>query len=79
MTQETAIAIAVINITSIAIVAWLLLHVQANLNKYWSNVAGMRLVSARIGVGEVILGLVGAAAWADTLASLLSSSYRTGL
>ncbi|MFQ5814491.1 MAG: hypothetical protein ACE5I2_15035, partial [Anaerolineae bacterium] len=76
MSQATAVTIATIDIISIAIVAGLLLHVQANLTRYWNGLPNVRLVSGRIGVGEVIFGLIGAAMWFDTLANLLSPAYR---
>ncbi len=83
ITQARALALAALNFISIAIVTGLLLQIQGNLNSYWQRITGGRadtsnqgLTSARVGVGEVILGIIGAFIWFDTLASLLSSSYR---
>ena len=83
MTLALALGLAALNFISIAIVTGLLLHIQGNLNAYWQRItsgwtgAGNReLTSARVGVGEVILGIVGALIWMDTLATLLSPSYR---
>ncbi len=78
VSQNTALVIALVDLVSIAIVAGLLLHVQGNLNRYWDNQRSGWLESARIGVGEVILAVLGILAWANTLALLLSSSYRAG-
>jgi hypothetical protein len=78
MTQQTAVAIAFLTVISISVVAGLLLHVQGNLNIYWSKVANAQLVNARIGVSEVVFGLIGGAFWVDTLANVLSTTYRTG-
>ena len=79
ISQQTAIIIALVDLVSIGIVVGLLLHVQGNLNRYWANQGSAELQSARIGVGEVILAIIGVLAWANTLAFLLSSSYRAGL
>ena len=78
VSQKTALAIALLDVISIAIVAGLLLQVQGNLNRYWANQGSGTLKSARIGVGEVILAVLGILAWANTLGLLLSSSYRAG-
>jgi hypothetical protein len=78
ITQNTAITIGVIDLISITAVAALLSHVQANLNRYWSNLGNAPLVNARIGDGEVIFGLIGGAFWFDTLANVLSTAYRAG-
>jgi len=51
MTRGTAVAIAVLDGISIVIVAWLLLHVQGNLNSYWRHISEGRATSARIGLG----------------------------
>ena len=79
ITQATAITITVLEMLSIAILAWLLMHVQGNLNDYWHQVSSGRLLDARIGVGEVIFAVIGGLAWLDTIATLLSESYRLGL
>ena len=79
ISQQTAIVITFLDVISVVIVARLLLHVQGNLNRYWSGVNNLRVGSAAIGVGEVILALIGVLLWANTLALLLSSSYRAGV
>ena len=78
ISQRVAVATAFIDVVSILIVAGLLTHVQGNINRYWLSLGNVRLAASRIGVGEVIFALVGLAAWFDTLASLLSASYRRG-
>jgi hypothetical protein len=78
ITQETAVAVAFVDMISIAAVVVLLLHVQTNLNRYWSKVANAQLVNAKIVAGEVVFGLMGGAFWFDTLANVLSSAYRAG-
>ena len=76
MTLAAALTTTVIEILSIAIVAWLLMRLQDNLNNYWHEVSSGRLIDARIGVGEVIFAVIGGLAWLDTLATLFSESYR---
>ena len=72
----TAAAITILNILSISMLAGLLLHVQGNLNYYWDTRGNALSENARIGVGEVVFGSVGTLVWVNTVALLLSSSYR---
>ena len=72
----TMIDIISVVIVSVVIVIGILQHLQRNLNQYWDSVAGSPVANARIGVGEVIIAVLGVLAWADTLATLLSSNYR---
>ena len=76
ITQSAAIGIAVLDGISIAIVAWLLMHLQNNLNEYWTEVSSRRFLDARIGVGEVIFPVLGVLIWLDTFSNLFSESYR---
>ena len=76
ISQGTALLLTIIDIISVVIVIGVLQHLQNNLNSYWDSVAGSPVANARIGVGEVILAVLGVLAWADTLATLLSSNYR---
>ena len=78
ITGGDALVITVIDIVSVVIVAWLLLHLQGNINMYWDSVSGSTVQNAKIGVGEVILAILGVLAWADTFATLLSPDYRAG-
>ena len=78
MTQNTAIAIGIIDFCSIIAITALLRHVQANLNRYWSNLENVQLVNAKVGAGEVIFGLIGGLSWFDTLANVLSAADRAG-
>ncbi|MCZ6615012.1 MAG: zinc ribbon domain-containing protein [Chloroflexi bacterium] len=77
ISQGVAFVITIIDIISVVIVIGILQHLQKNLNQYWDSVAGSPVASTRIGVGEVVLAVLGVLAWADTLAMLLSSGYRT--
>lgn len=70
--QATSITITVLEMLSISIIAWLLWHVQGNLNSYWHHVSSGRLLDARLGVAEVIFALIGVLGWIDTLVTLFS-------
>ena len=78
MTQDDAKAIAVIDFISIALTAGLLLYVQSNLNRYWQGFTYLRVTSAKIGVGEIIFGIVGVLIWLVTFANIFSESWRIG-
>ena len=79
LSQGSALSVAVLDTIAIGILAWLLLHVQTNLNSYWHYCSEGRLLAARVGVGEVIIAVIGGLAWFDTLANLFSSAYRSVL
>jgi hypothetical protein len=72
LTQAVAFATAVLDVISITIVAWLLLHVQGNLKSYWHNISQGTVENAKIGVGEVILVIVGILSWIGTLSLLFT-------
>lgn len=50
----------------------LLGHIQSNLNRYWRSLPNVQVTNARIGVGEVIFGVVGGLFWLITLADIFS-------
>ena len=79
MTQDDAIAIAVIDFISIALTAGLLLYLQSNLNRYWQGFTYLRVTSAKIGVGEITFGIIGVLIWLVTFANIFSESWRIGL
>jgi hypothetical protein len=79
LTQGKAFLVMVMDTVAVGVIAWLLLHVQTNLNIYWNHRSGGKLLSARIGAGEVIIAVIGGLAWLDTLANLFSPAYRGGL
>ncbi len=83
ISQGTALVVALLDALSITVVAGLLLQVQGNLNRYWSGLTHVSsgqisLTSARIGVGEIILVVLGLLAWFNTLMLLFSPEYRAG-
>ena len=79
LTQGMAIAGAFLEIIGIALVSGLLFHVQGNLNRYWDRLTNGGVTSARIGMGEVTFGIIGALLWLNTLANIFSESWRIGL
>lgn len=48
------------------------LHLQNNFNRYWRGLPNVRVTSARIGVGEVIFGIMGALFWLLILLNIFS-------
>ena len=78
LTQGMAILVAFLDIIGIALVSGLLFHVQGNLNRYWDGLTNGGATSARIGVGEIIFGIIGLLAWLGTLANIFSESWRMG-
>ena len=64
-------------VTGVAIIAALLTQAQDNLNRYWDRVPNATAEYMRIGAGEWILVILGAAGWADALLALFVESYRT--
>ena len=60
-------------IISTALIAWLLVSVQDDINKYWRSVSPNAL-SSRLGIGEVLLTILGIVFWADTIATAFIES-----
>ena len=82
VTRDLYAFVTLITLISIGIVMGLILQVQNNLNMYWNSLRQAQLiepVAARIGVGEVLFGILGVLIWLDTLSSLFSESYRLGV
>ena len=52
-----------LNGISIAMTTTILVSAQSTLNRYWEQVKGVELQTARLGVGEVIFVLLGLLAW----------------
>jgi len=71
MSTQPSLVIFILDLVSIAAVAGVLLHVQQNLNRYWSGVTNATAVSADLGVGEVIFAILGGLSWILTIVSLL--------
>jgi hypothetical protein len=71
LSQGAALASMVTGLIGIAVLAWLVSHVQENLNLYWASLANMRAVNAKIGIGEVSSVLFGLLSWGFTLADLV--------
>ena len=79
----------VLELIVIVLTAGLLLHVQSNINKYWtaliseneywSSLPYPRKIPLKAGWGEVIFGIIGASLWLNTFLNLFSESWRMGL
>ena len=79
LTLVAVIWFLVIDLIVMALIAGLLLHLQSSINHYWNSRPNVRVRSARIGVGEVIFGILGALAWLAAFADIFSESWRLGL
>ncbi len=77
ITSGTAGVLILMYVTGVAIIAALLTQAQDNLNRYWDRVPNATAEYMRIGAGEWILVILGAAGWADALLALFVESYRT--
>lgn len=56
----------VLSFVSVGLTVGMLIWVQSNLNRYWRSIKTINAVNARVGVGEVIFGLIGVLAWIGT-------------
>ena len=89
LTQGELLSSNALYFVAIALTAGLLLHVQNNINEYWtvtiskneywSSSAYPQKIPFKVGLGEIIFGIIGALAWLDTLANLFSESWRMRL
>ena len=78
ITQLEAQIHAFLVVVPVVVVVWLLLKVQSNLNRYWAHLYG-RVDSSPLGVVEIILAVIGLFVWLDTIANVVSESYRLGI
>ena len=78
LTLGAVVFFLILDLISMAMIAILLVHLQSNINRYWHSRTNGRVRSARIGVGEIIFGIIGVLGWLSTLADLFSESWRTG-
>ena len=77
ITLRTAVGILALNSISIAMIAAMLFRIQKSLNSYWGRAPTERRGRAqRVEIIEIVLGLLGALSWANTLFLLLSPTYR---
>ena len=78
LTVGDAITMTVLDLIAISLGIAVLLHIQSDLNEYWSATGAEAVTIAPIHPAEVIVIIIGAIFWLDTLALLFSSSYRMG-
>ena len=75
ISKAWAVWFLVAEIITTTITVWLIAAVQININRYWRLVLP-RASSCRVGVGEVLITILGALALLDTIATVLSDSWR---
>ena len=64
-------------VISTALLTWLLVSAQTNINRYWQSALFEKSPSsARIGIGEALFALAGIWFWYDTIKMAISESYR---
>jgi hypothetical protein len=75
ITQRMAISMALVDTFAVAILAWLLLHVQANLNSYWSHISGVKPLDTkfRLGYGAAAIAVIGVLAWVHTITTIFNA------
>ena len=75
LSQGQAVAALTLAVIQTAITAWLLIHVQRNLNRYWIS-ASTNAGHARVGAREVVLAVLGSISWGLMLGAVASESFR---
>lgn len=70
VTLDEAVVVAVLSLISIGLLSVMLLALQDNLNRHWDRLSSenpnITLLSARIGIGEVVFAIIGVIAWGTT-------------
>ena len=72
ISRSTVIVQIVFLVITLAIMVSLLLHVQTNINNYWSSQSGTAAAVMRIGMGELVLTAIGVMVWLLTIMTLVS-------
>ncbi|MFH1140479.1 MAG: hypothetical protein V1724_02160 [Chloroflexota bacterium] len=73
-TDDFAVSILVLDILSIVISTFVLVHVQRNLNAYWRSIKEVTASSVKTGIGEIVFGILGVLSWVGTIVSLAGLS-----
>lgn len=76
LSQGQALMALALAIVQTAMVAWLLVGVQSNLNSYWNSIS-TGASRAKVGAGEVVLAILGSISWLLTIAAVASESFRS--
>ena len=76
--QFTPILITLLDVLAIAMLGAVLREIQGNLNSYWHYVSSGRLHSARTGMGEIVLAVIGVLLWFFYFSTLLGDFDRLG-
>ena len=72
ISRSTIFTQVVFLVMTLIIMLSLLLHVQGNINHYWSSQPGVTLLNARTGAGELTFAAIGVLVWVFTIMSLVS-------
>lgn len=67
VSPNVAIVIAVVGLVA---QVWLMIHAQASINYFWSQVYGSRLRDVAVGKGEILISVLGVLLWLLILAGL---------
>ncbi len=72
ISRSTIFTQVVFLIMTLIIMLSLLLHVQGNINHYWSSRLGATLLNARTGAGELTFAALGVLVWVFTIMALVN-------
>ena len=78
ISRSTIFTQVVFLIMTLIIMLSLLLHVQGNINHYWSSQPGATLLNARTGAGELTLAALGVLVWVLTIMAIVSPPAPPG-
>ena len=73
LTRSELVLGLAIEVVVLAALTWMLVHVQGNINAYWSKVRGAA-GTVSVSLVEIALGMLGAVMWAITLITVLGAS-----
>ena len=72
ISRSTIFTQVVFLVMTLVIMLSLLLHVQGNINHYWSSQPGVTLLNARTGASELTFAAIGVLVWVFTIMALVN-------
>jgi len=78
ITMGAAVTTLLLEIVAVFITAWLISHVQQNLNNYWDSLSDTPSLNSKVGIGEVVFAVIGVLMWLNSFSMVFSESYRLG-
>ena len=72
ISRSTVFTQVVFLVMTLVIQLSLLVHVQGNINHYWSSQPGVTLLNARTGAGELTFAAIGVLVWVLTIMAIVS-------